>query len=159
MKVFLFVPNVVGMPHIQVLRSEVFVGYFRILMLALSCVFMPFRPYLTFALYSISGLLDAVDGHLARRLNQCSQFGQVLDMVIDRSATTCLMAFLLIQYPKWLTLFQLLISIDFTSHYMQMFASVLDGRQSHKSLNRNMNWLLRIYYGNNVCNRFGSGFL
>ncbi|KAF9435240.1 hypothetical protein BGZ76_006655 [Entomortierella beljakovae] len=39
-------------------------------------------------LYSISQLLDAVDGHAARYFNQCSKFGAVLDMVTDSSLTS-----------------------------------------------------------------------
>jgi len=35
----------------------------------------------------LSGLLDAVDGHAARMLNQSSKFGAMLDMLTDRCAT------------------------------------------------------------------------
>jgi len=34
-------------------------------------------------LYLVSALLDGVDGFLARRLDQCSKFGEVLDVVVD----------------------------------------------------------------------------
>lgn len=38
-------------------------------------------------LSKLSGLLDAVDGHAARMLNQSSKFGAMLDMLTDRCAT------------------------------------------------------------------------
>ena len=42
-------------------------------------------------LFQLSGLLDAVDGHAARLLNQSSKFGAMLDMLTDRCATMCLL--------------------------------------------------------------------
>ena len=50
-----------------------------------------------------------------------SKFGAVLDMVTDRSTTTCLLCFLAARFPRWLLLFQALIALDFSSHYMHMF--------------------------------------
>ncbi|OMH82693.1 CDP-diacylglycerol-inositol 3-phosphatidyltransferase [Zancudomyces culisetae] len=50
------------------------------------------RPFLSLLTYGLSELLDAADGYFARKLNQCSKFGQVLDMVTDRCTTTCLLA-------------------------------------------------------------------
>lgn len=45
---------------------------------------MPYHPYYCTALYGASSLLDAADGYAARRLKQASQFGAVLDMIVDR---------------------------------------------------------------------------
>jgi CDP-diacylglycerol--inositol 3-phosphatidyltransferase len=81
---------------------------------------MPTKPELTALLYIISCSLDAVDGHVARWFDECSKFGAVLDMVTDRSSTVCLMCFLIMKYPNLLFLFQMLIILDLSSHYMQM---------------------------------------
>jgi CDP-diacylglycerol--inositol 3-phosphatidyltransferase len=43
---------------------------------------------LTAVLYSVSQGLDAVDGVVARHFNQCTKFGQVLDMLTDRCASS-----------------------------------------------------------------------
>jgi CDP-diacylglycerol--inositol 3-phosphatidyltransferase len=44
--------------------------YFRVLFAFASFYYMPTDPWLASILYIVSGLLDAVDGHLARMLNQ-----------------------------------------------------------------------------------------
>jgi CDP-diacylglycerol--inositol 3-phosphatidyltransferase len=56
---------------------------------------------LTFSYYlQLSGLLDAVDGHAARLLNQSSKFGAMLDMLTDRCATMCLLGPLLYNFLR-----------------------------------------------------------
>ena len=60
-------------------------GYTRIILAGLSLHFMGYHPKYCTLLYSVSCLLDAVDGHAARVLGQTSKFGAVLDMVTDRS--------------------------------------------------------------------------
>lgn len=105
--------------------------------------------------YSISCLLDAIDGTLARAFNQSTKFGAVLDMVIDRSTTCGLILFISKLYPPKLTiLFQFLIALDISSHYMIMYYSLLAKLSSHKQINTNQqsNYpsLLRIYYGSKL---------
>jgi CDP-diacylglycerol--inositol 3-phosphatidyltransferase len=100
-------------------------------------------------LYIISCLLDAVDGNAARYFNQCSRFGTVLDMVTDRSTTSCLLCFLATKYSSWTILFQLLISLDLSSHYMHMYSSLTSGSSSHKDIDESSNKILRAYYSDN----------
>ena len=59
-------------------------GYTRVIMAVLSLHYMSYHPIYCTLLYSISCLLDAVDGQAARALGQTSKFGAVLDMVTDR---------------------------------------------------------------------------
>ncbi len=106
--VFLFVPNLIG--------------YARVILAASSLFFMSYHPKACTALYGISCLLDAVDGQAARALGQTSKFGAVLDMVTDRCTTACLLSFLSSAYPKWALLFQFLIVLDFSSHYIHMYS-------------------------------------
>ncbi|KAI8887694.1 CDP-diacylglycerol--inositol 3-phosphatidyltransferase [Backusella circina FSU 941] len=134
--IFLFIPNLIG--------------YTRIILASLSLYYMPWHPKVCVTLYCISCLLDAVDGNAARYFNQCSKFGAVLDMVTDRSTTTCLLCFLSLQYPSWTILFQFLISLDFSSHYMHMYSSMISGSSSHKKIDEKQSWYLRMYYTNNI---------
>lgn len=76
-----------------------------------------------------------------------SQFGAVLDMITDRSTTTAILCWLCVLYPDYLGVFQLVITLDWTSHYMHMVSSKLRGLESHKDLNEREGWLLRAYYG------------
>ncbi|KAI0065438.1 CDP-diacylglycerol-inositol 3-phosphatidyltransferase [Artomyces pyxidatus] len=130
--VFLFVPNLIG--------------YTRILLAGLALHFMSYHPkYCTLA-YSVSCLLDAVDGQAARALGQTSKFGAVLDMVTDRCTTSCLLCYLSSAYPDYALAFQFLISLDFASHYMHMYSSLVTGSRSHKLVTSDVSRILWLYY-------------
>lgn len=127
-------------------------GYARIVLALVSLYFMPLHPRRCSFLYSISCLLDALDGHAARVYNQSTRFGAVLDMVTDRCTTTCLLVFLATAKPRWSMVFQLLISLDFTSHYMHMYATLAMGGsgESHKNVDEKRSKLLKLYYSSKV---------
>jgi CDP-diacylglycerol--inositol 3-phosphatidyltransferase len=116
---------------------------------------MPLHPRTCSGLYSISCLLDALDGFAARRYNQSTIFGAVLDMVTDRCTTACLLVFLASAWPRWSIVFQGLISLDLASHYMHMYASLsMGGGQSHKKVDSSRSYILHLYYTNRVCTLF-----
>lgn len=114
---------------------------------------MPLHPRTCSILYSISCLLDALDGYAARYFQQSTKFGAVLDMVTDRCTTSCLLVFLSSAFPRWAIVFQSLISVDFASHYIHMYATLAMGGSdtSHKSVDKSRSWLLNLYYTNKVC--------
>ncbi|KAI0484527.1 CDP-diacylglycerol-inositol 3-phosphatidyltransferase-like protein PIS [Xylariaceae sp. FL0804] len=134
--IFLFWPNIIG--------------YFRIVLAVASLYYMPLHPRTCSLLYSISCLLDALDGYAARVYNQSTRFGAVLDMVTDRCTTSCLLVFLSSAFPRWAIIFQGLISLDFASHYMHMYATLAMGgsAESHKNVDKSRSWLLNLYYTN-----------
>ncbi|KAF9351016.1 CDP-diacylglycerol-inositol 3-phosphatidyltransferase [Mortierella sp. AD094] len=134
--VFLFIPNLIG--------------YCRIILAGAAVYCMPFHPKTCMLLYSISQLLDAVDGQAARYFNQCSKFGAVLDMVTDRCTTACLLCYLALAYPSYAVVFQFLIALDVSSHYMHMYSSLTSGATSHKKISETSNIFLRLYYSNNL---------
>lgn len=125
-------------------------GYCRIVLAFASLYYMPLHPRTCSFLYSISCLLDAVDGHAARLFNQSTRFGAVLDMVTDRCTTSCLLVFLSSAFPRWAIVFQGLIALDFSSHYMHMYATLVVGGtdSSHKNIDKSKSWLLNLYYTN-----------
>ncbi|KAL8711230.1 MAG: hypothetical protein Q9220_004375 [cf. Caloplaca sp. 1 TL-2023] len=136
--IFLFYPNIIG--------------YSRIILAIASLYYMPLHPRTCSLLYSVSCLLDALDGVAARHFNQSTRFGAVLDMVTDRCTTSCLLVFLSSAFPRWALLFQGLISLDFASHYMHMYATLAMGSsgQSHKKIDQSRSRLLHLYYNNRV---------
>eukprot|EP01120_Amphizonella_sp_Union-15-10_P017114 TRINITY_DN9410_c0_g1_i2.p1 TRINITY_DN9410_c0_g1~~TRINITY_DN9410_c0_g1_i2.p1 ORF type:complete len:252 (+),score=35.82 TRINITY_DN9410_c0_g1_i2:100-756(+) len=132
--VYFFVPNLIG--------------YTRIL-LAIYGFYVCFsQPLIFLALYAISELLDAVDGHVARALDQSSRFGAVLDMVTDRASTSALLVVLSVLYPKYIYLFMALISLDLISHYAHLSSSLISGATSHKKIRPDQSWFLKLYYHN-----------
>ncbi|VUZ48451.1 unnamed protein product [Hymenolepis diminuta] len=134
--IFLFVPNIIG--------------YARILLLIAACWYMPLDPIRAIVAYFLSALLDAVDGHAARLLNQSTKFGAMLDMLSDRCTTMCLLFVLGTFYPRYLLLFQLSAAIDIASHWLHVHVSIQSGSSSHKTIDLDGNSLLRIYYTNRV---------
>ncbi|KAK1760642.1 CDP-diacylglycerol--inositol 3-phosphatidyltransferase [Echria macrotheca] len=134
--VFLFWPNIIG--------------YWRIVLAIGALWYMPLHPRTCSALYSVSCLLDALDGYAARYLNQSTKFGAVLDMVTDRCTTACLLVFLSSAFPRWAILFQGLISLDFASHYVHMYATLAMGGSdtSHKNVDKSRSKILNLYYTN-----------
>ncbi|KAK4139462.1 uncharacterized protein C8A04DRAFT_15840 [Dichotomopilus funicola] len=134
--IFLFWPNIIG--------------YSRIVLAIASLYYMPLHPRTCSLLYSISCLLDALDGYAARYFEQSTRFGAVLDMVTDRCTTSCLLVFLSSAFPRWAILFQGLIALDFSSHYMHMFATLAMGgnNTSHKNVDKSRSWILSLYYTN-----------
>jgi CDP-diacylglycerol--inositol 3-phosphatidyltransferase len=114
---------------------------------------MPYHPLTCATLYTLSCLLDAIDGLAARHLHQSTHFGAVLDMLTDRCTTSCLLVFLATAFPRWSILFQGLISLDYSSHYIHMYATLAMGgnRKSHKEIGDGRHWALRVYYSNTVC--------
>ncbi|KAL8292896.1 hypothetical protein RQP46_000590 [Phenoliferia psychrophenolica] len=134
--IYLFVPNLIG--------------YLRVVLAAVSLAYMSTHPKVCTLTYSISCLLDAADGQAARALGQTSKFGAILDMVTDRCTTSCLLCYLASTYPSYALLFQFLISLDFSSHYIHMYASLLSGSTSHKSVTKEQSWILWSYYNNST---------
>lgn len=134
--IFLFWPNIIG--------------YFRIVLAFASLYYMPLHPRTCSFLYSVSCLLDALDGYAARAFDQSTRFGAVLDMVTDRCTTSCLLVFLSSAFPRWAIVFQGLIALDFASHYIHMYSTlVVDGADSsHKNIDKSQSWLLNLYYTN-----------
>lgn len=122
------------------------IGYLRVVTAVVSLFSMREHPVFTSCVYGVSCLLDALDGTMARRYNQVSRLGAVLDMVTDRCSTASLTCFLAVVYPQWCVVFQLLISLDLASHYMHMYASVAAGSGSHKRVERDSSRLLHWYY-------------
>eukprot|EP00527_Entomoneis_sp_CCMP2396_P006043 CAMPEP_0198143062 /NCGR_PEP_ID=MMETSP1443-20131203/5677_1 /TAXON_ID=186043 /ORGANISM="Entomoneis sp., Strain CCMP2396" /LENGTH=193 /DNA_ID=CAMNT_0043806201 /DNA_START=210 /DNA_END=791 /DNA_ORIENTATION=+ len=110
-------------------------------------------PLLAISLYLSSFVGDAVDGWVARKLNQTSTFGGVLDMVTDRCATVGLLQILTARYLQQghrvkALAFVFVAALDISSHWCQMYASCTCLKAHHKSAeaNQDANFLVRWYY-------------
>ncbi|CAJ2679493.1 unnamed protein product [Trifolium pratense] len=135
LSVYLYVPNIIG--------------YIRVLLNCLAFSLCLRNKIIFPILYFFSFVCDAVDGWCARRFNQVSTFGAVLDMVTDRISTACLLVVLSQLYKPGLVFLSLL-ALDIGSHWFQMYSTFLAGKASHKDVKDSTNWLFRAYYGNRM---------
>ncbi|KAG1335142.1 CDP-diacylglycerol--inositol 3-phosphatidyltransferase [Cocos nucifera] len=132
LSVYLYVPNIIG--------------YMRILMNCVAFALCFSNKTLFAILYFFSFFCDGLDGWFARKFDQVSTFGAVLDMITDRVSTACLLALLSQLYRPGL-IFLSLLGLDIASHWLQMYSSFLSGKTSHKDVEDESNWLLKAYYG------------
>jgi len=72
------------------------------------------------ACYSCAFMGDVVDGWVARRFNQSSVYGGILDMVTDRVSTAGFLCILSTLYPKYAFHFSMLVVLDIASHWFHV---------------------------------------
>ncbi|KAK9060302.1 hypothetical protein SSX86_021006 [Deinandra increscens subsp. villosa] len=133
--VYLYIPNIIG--------------YIRVLLNCYAFAICFTNKELFSILYFISFVCDALDGWFARKFNQVSTFGAVLDMVTDRISTACLLVILSQVYrPNFV--FLSLLALDIASHWLQMYSTFLVGKSNHKDVKDSTSWLFKLYYGNRM---------
>ncbi|XP_044508705.1 CDP-diacylglycerol--inositol 3-phosphatidyltransferase 1-like [Mangifera indica] len=135
LSVYLYIPNIIG--------------YVRVLMNCVAFAICFSDKWVFSILYFVSFVCDAVDGWCARKFNQVSTFGAVLDMVTDRISTASLLVVLSQVYRPSLVFLSLL-ALDISSHWLQMYSTFLMGKTSHKDVKDSTNWLFKAYYGNRM---------
>ena len=131
--VFLYIPNLIGYGRVVLLVFATFTAFTD--------------PITTVLCYGISQALDAFDGMAARRFNQSSEFGAVLDMVTDRVSDAIILAILAGLYPRIAWFFMLDIILDIGSHWYQMYSTLAGGEKHHKTAVTKYK-LLHLYYHN-----------
>ncbi|KAK9987741.1 hypothetical protein SO802_027980 [Lithocarpus litseifolius] len=135
LSVYLYIPNIIG--------------YLRVILNIIAFAQCYNNKWLFSVLYFFSFVFDGVDGWCARKFNQVSTFGAVLDMVTDRISTACLLVVLSQVYRPGL-IFLSLLALDIGSHWLQMYSTFLSGKVSHKDVKDSSNWLFKAYYGNRM---------
>ncbi|KAH0787208.1 CDP-alcohol phosphatidyltransferase family protein [Histomonas meleagridis] len=103
------------------------------------------NPILFCICYALSQILDMFDGMAARRFNQATKFGAMLDMVTDRCSTVGLLMTVSNRIPSLQIFCHIFIWLDIFSHWAHMLASLSAGAGSHKNV-RSGPKLLQYYY-------------
>lgn len=132
--VYTFIPNLIGYARIALA-----VGAFVVAEHA-------YAPF--FVCYALSQILDIFDGQAARKFDQSTRFGAVLDMLTDRMSTLCLLMTLGQMYHALALVWMALSVLDIVSHWAHMYSSLIRGLGSHKTMTDGVHPLLRIYYTN-----------
>lgn len=135
LSVYLYIPNIIG--------------YMRVLINCVAFALCFSNKRIFSVLYFFSFVCDGIDGWCARKFNQVSTFGAVLDMITDRISTACLLVILSQVYRPGLVFLSLL-ALDIASHWLQMYSTFLSGKVSHKDVKDSTSWLFKLYYGNRI---------
>lgn len=134
--VYAYVPNLIGYVRIALAAYAFSVAFTD----ARACVFAYFASF----------VCDELDGRFARKYDQCSEFGRVLDMLTDRLATTALLLILAMEYPsQYMTALGLII-LDIASHWLHQYVQLFIGADGHKDVSDSSIWLLRRYYTDRI---------
>lgn len=120
------------------------IGYLRVVFMFASFYFALTNWKVTIICYLLAFAGDALDGYVARKCNQCSKLGGVLDMVTDRVSNGGLFVILGNLYSGFLFVFIFLLVLDISSHWMHM-TSVSAHHKSTEAL-EHRNPVLKWYY-------------
>lgn len=134
LKVLFYLPNIVG--------------YVRVVLLISGLCLTPHHPMWACALLTLSGLLDMLDGFLARLLNQSSKFGAIFDYALDRATLACFLFFIAYFYPFLWIPCAIVLGLDIMSHFFHLQASQVQNKTSHKIIQEGEPRLIRLYYSN-----------
>ena len=88
----------------------------------------PVLLYWAIAVLVISGLSDALDGYIARRFNQMSEFGKLLDPVADKLTQVVVLVCVTIRFSELLPL----LVICFVKELLQIIGGLLLFKNSTK---------------------------
>jgi hypothetical protein len=96
----------------------------------------------------------------------CTHTTCICSLYPESCTTSCLLCYLSSAYPQYAIFFQLLIALDFSSHYMHMyrycvfpylpnedehsFSSLVTGSTSHKLVTSDVSRILWMYYNDSV---------
>jgi len=122
------------------------VGYARLTLLLFGLFIVWSHPILGCICFIVNLVLDAVDGFLARLLNQVSAFGAILDYTTDRISFASYAFLLGSIYPQYTLVFCLFLNLDLASHFFHLQASHVQNRVTHKAVSKNDPWILQFYY-------------
>lgn len=131
-EVFSYVPNLIGYGR-ALLLVAFYVTALDHWVIAISCYLLSFAG-------------DLFDGYYARKLNQSSVFGMVLDMVVDRVATAGFLSILCVLYPHRSFVFLCLQTLDLASHWLHVYSCAGAGHHKSKETLAQRNFVLKIYY-------------
>ena len=127
-------------------------GCSHVLLATVSLYYIPLHPRTYSLPYSVSCLVDALDGATARYFEQKPQFGAVLDMVTDRCTTLCPVECIpkkrVSQMEHCLSkISQLVLCWSlYTLYYIAMGGNSV----SHKEMGAGRPRAMRLYYRNTV---------
>ena|SRR3990167_4532687 len=102
------------------------IDYIRILLLISALCVFSIRPWIAVWLFLTNSVLDGLDGALARKLNQQSKLGALLDFSIDRASITMILGGCIWMYPRFFLYFIAVMMMDIASHFAVCYATAFN---------------------------------
>ncbi|KAI5132337.1 uncharacterized protein NESG_01063 [Nematocida ausubeli] len=127
-RIFLFMDAETVRQKSTLLYIPNIIGYVRVVLLFISLFF---SKNIFVILYSISYLLDSLDGYAARRFKQESKLGYILDMATDRASSAVLILRVVDAYPKMFIILGAFLMMDVLSHFFCVVCTC-SSKVSHK---------------------------
>jgi len=120
----------------------------RLILFLVSLVMLSIHSYpvFWFIILFFCDLGDALDGYLARKRNECTKIGQILDFTFDRIMVIGGMFLLCLFFPKYWFVFFLVAFLDVLAHYLYLKSVYELGETDHKKTVSSCPMILRWYY-------------
>jgi CDP-diacylglycerol--inositol 3-phosphatidyltransferase len=136
------------------------IGYVRLFLLLISLFFVHTIPTLFIMLWCVSVSLDFFDGYFARRLNQCSQFGVLLDVLCDNITRTTMWFAASCKNQNLLHLSIIVITVEWTTFVCTQLDSTEQNNHwkninQHKKVDDHIHPLVQYFFSNNFINPIG----
>ena len=143
--------------HIE-LNIPNILNYARFILLIYVMKIMSTSPFKSFFLTWLAGSLDMFDGYFARKYNNSSKFGAMLDFGMDRLTTMMQFFYLASVYPKYWFIFLLINSVELIRDLLlcnlNYYRNLLSLFELIKS-NNNKNDMTMIKINENVYDNLG----
>ena len=108
------------------------VDHFRLIFISLAFYYFQ-NPIVFITLYALSYILDLFDGVVARACHQVTAFGQIYDVICDRSCTATMLIMLSHLHPNWKGYFIFIMLFDLFAHWYIFNSTLLVKESSHKA--------------------------
>mmetsp|Transcript_28366 Transcript_28366/g.46145 ORF Transcript_28366/g.46145 Transcript_28366/m.46145 type:complete len:237 (+) Transcript_28366:231-941(+) len=136
------------------------IGYLRISLCVCASFCLPRYGWSFIALMLISAFTDLLDGIAARKLNQCSRFGELLDIIADIACRTLSWIAVFVLAGERITYLDAVMCIIIpTTEWVSMLATQIEAvhrnKKHWKRTNDNAPWLLRKIFENGFKNPIG----
>jgi len=125
--------------------------YFRIGLAFLGLYKSRSSPVSAILIWAFSAFLDALDGIAARALNQCSNFGVLLDVIADNTlrSNTWVAAATAAKTSTVPAISVLVMNIEWLTFFATQLHSIENGGEHWKGERKQDPWFVKTYFRNN----------
>mmetsp|Transcript_31939 Transcript_31939/g.44542 ORF Transcript_31939/g.44542 Transcript_31939/m.44542 type:complete len:178 (+) Transcript_31939:76-609(+) len=137
------------------------IGYLRMCLCVCASFCLPRYGWSFIAILLICAFTDLIDGIAARKLNQCSHYGELLDIIADNACRTLSWIAVFVIAGERITYLDATMCVIIpTTEWVSMLATQIEAvnrnKKHWKRTNDNAPWLLQKIFKNGFKNPLGS---